>query len=132
MSIKELADIYDEARKEKDRCEAALKEANKNLDKASAELADAMINEELASFKTDEATFSLVVKDYYRPDAERKEDLYAALRAGGLGDIVKETVNANTLSAVMRELAEETGELPAEYEGLVQCYSKTTISRRKA
>lgn len=133
MSIKEAAAAYEAARNEKERCDAALKEANKALDAASDKLAEAMLEEELASFKTEDATFSVVVKDYYRPDAARKPELYAALRENGLGGLVTETVNANTLSAAMREVAEDNGgELPPEYADLVKVYSKTTISRRKA
>ena len=131
-SINELAARYDEARKARDEAKRAKTEAEAELDAISKELAEAMIEAEITSFKTDNGmSYSLTVKDYYSSNADKREELFMALRENGLGDIINETVNANTLSAVMRELAEETGELPEAYRDCVSCYSKTTISRRK-
>ena len=43
---------------------------------------------------------------------ENKEDAYAALRAEGLSDLIKEVVNPSTLSAYVKECREDGGDLP--------------------
>lgn len=56
-----------------------------------------------------------------------------ALRANGLGDLIKETVNAQSLQGAMSNLAEENDdELPEEFEGCVNVYSFNDITRRKS
>jgi hypothetical protein len=54
------------------------------------------------------------------------------LRAYGLGDIIKETVNANTLQGAMSELAAENDDtLPEEWAEVISEYSYMDISKRK-
>ena len=62
----------------------------------------------------------------------QKDALYGALRAKGFGDLVYETVNANSLSAFVKEQMEEQDALPDWLDGLVHVFEKTTVSVRKA
>ena len=63
---------------------------------------------------------------------ERKADLYDALKEQGFGDLVYETVNANSLSAFVKEQKAENGdELPGWLSGLVNLYEKTSVGVRK-
>ena len=65
--------------------------------------------------------------------AGRKDELFAALRGEGYGDLVYETVNANSLSAFVKEQIAENGDvLPAWLTGLVNVFEKTGVSVRKA
>ena len=65
--------------------------------------------------------------------AGRKEELFAALRGEGYGDLVYETVNANSLSAFVKEQMAENGDaLPSWLDGLVNVFEKTGVSLRKA
>lgn len=51
----------------------------------------------------------------------------------GFGDLVYETVNANSLSAFVKEQIEENGDvLPEWLDGLVNVFEKTSVSLRKA
>lgn len=57
-------------------------------------------------------TVSHTVRASIKPDM--KDAAYAWLRDNGLGDIVTETVNSSTLSAVARTVAEDNRELDSE------------------
>jgi hypothetical protein len=62
-----------------------------------------------------------------------RDDLFAALRTEGFGDMIYETVNANSLSAFVKEQMAESGDqLPAWLDGLVNVFEKTTVGVRKA
>ena len=77
--------------------------------------------------------FCLTTKTRASAKSGRKEDLFAALRNAGFGDLVYETVNANSLSAFVKEqMAENEDALPAWLNGLVNVYEKTTVGVRKA
>ena len=49
--------------------------------------------------------------------ADKKEEAYTWLRANELGDIITETINASTLSAVAKSLLEDGKELPEDIFG---------------
>lgn len=70
---------------------------------------------------------------YARPldgDAER---MHEALREAGMGDIVKETVNTNTLSAIVREsLDPENDSLPEELMATIDVSEKHEMALRKS
>lgn len=54
--------------------------------------------------------------------AGHKEELYAALKENGYGDMVYETVNANSLSAFVKEqISENQDTIPDWLNGLVKC-----------
>ena len=58
---------------------------------------------------------------------------FPLLRGEGYGDMVYETVNANSLSAFVNEQTAENGDtLPAWLDGLVNVFEKTTVSLRKS
>lgn len=63
-----------------------------------------------------------------------KEELFDALRSKGFGELIYETVNANSLSAFVKEQIAENGgdELPDWLKGLVNVFEKTTVTVRKA
>jgi hypothetical protein len=65
--------------------------------------------------------------------AGNKEALHTALREQGYGDLVYETVNANSLSSFVKERMDESGDaLPAWLMGLVNVFDKVTVGVRKA
>ena len=65
--------------------------------------------------------------------AERKDELFDALRAEGFGGLIYETVNANSLSAFVKEqMSENDDNLPNWLTGLVNVFEKTTVGVRKA
>ena len=61
-----------------------------------------------------------------------KQGVYRFLREQGLGDIITETVNENTLNASLHNVAAENGgELPEEWYGCVNSYEYPDISMTK-
>ena len=77
--------------------------------------------------------FCLTTKTRANAAPGRKDELFDALRAGGYGDMITETVNANSLSSFVKEqIAENCDELPSWLHGLVNVFEKTTVGVRKA
>ena len=60
-------------------------------------------------------------------------ELYQYLKDNGFGALVKETVNANTLSGWVKEQMEENDdELPEDLAEFINLYEKTAVGIRKA
>ena len=92
-----------------------------------------MAESETQNFTRAGTMFCLTTKTHASAVAGRKEELFSALRAGGFGDLVYETVNANSLSAFVKEQVAENGDmLPDWLDGLVNVFEKTTVGVRKA
>ena len=92
-----------------------------------------MIDSETQNFTHSGVQFSLTSKIRASAIAERKQDLFYALRKNGFGSLIQENVNANSLSAFVKEQMEEGGdELPFWLEDLVSVYQHNTVSMRKA
>ena len=129
----ELADTLRALREEKAEAEQRLKEINAAIDEADYRLSELMAETETQNFTRAGMMFCLTSKTRASATAGRKEELFAALRGEGFGDLVYETVNANSLSAFVKEQITENGDtLPAWLDGLVNVFEKTSVSLRKA
>lgn len=129
----ELAERLKMLRDEKKEAEQRVKEINEALDEAEYRLAEMMVNTETQNFTRAGTMFSLTHKTRAAAAADRREELYAALKDAGYGDLVYETVNANSLSAFVNEQITENNEaLPEWLEGLVNVFEQTKVSVRKA
>jgi len=129
----ELADQLRELRDMKKELEQELKELNAQLDETDAALANAMLESETQNFTRSGVMFCLTSTTRASAAAERKDDLFNALRTEGFGDLIYETVNANSLSAFVKEqMAENADALPDWLNGLVNVYEKTTVGVRRA
>jgi len=129
----ELADRLKTLRATKDDLADQTKANNAEIEQCERELSDLMAQEEVQSFKRAGTLFYLTSRTYASPIAGRKAELYDALRAQGHGDIIVETVNAQTLSSFVRErIAENEDTLPAWLEGVVNAYEKVSVGLRKS
>ena len=129
----EWADRLKALRDRKEALEAELKQVNVDIDDADWHLSNLMAESETQNFTRQDMMFCLTTKTRASAMAGRKEELFAALRGEGYGDLVYETVNANSLSAFVKEQMAENGDaLPAWLSGLVTVYEKTGVSLRKA
>ena len=129
----EWADRLKALRDRKDELEAELKQINMEIDDADWHLSNLMAESETQNFTRAGTMFCLTTKTHASAVAGRKEELFSALRAGGFGDLVYETVNANSLSAFVKEQVAENGDmLPDWLDGLVNVFEKTTVGVRKA
>lgn len=129
----ELADELKALRDRKDALEAELKQVNMDIDNVDYHLSTLMAETETQNFTRAGTLFCLTNKTRASAMDGMKDDLFAALRAEGFGDMIYETVNANSLSAFVKEQMAECGDqLPAWLDGLVNVFEKTTVGVRKA
>ena len=129
----ELADRLKSLRDQKADTETLLKKINEQIDEADYRLSELMAETETQNFTRSGPMFCLTTKTRASAVAGSKEELYTALRQQGFGELVYETVNANSLSSFVKEQIEENGDaLPAWLIGLVNVYDKTTVGVRKA
>ena len=138
MKLTEMLAQYEVLLDKKDQLAQDTKDNNAAIDKLKAEIAEMMIDEDIPSQGYGDYVYSLQDKIKYskRGEAELQEkglDFFEVLREQGFGDIIKETVNANTLQSTMKAVADENdGELPPELDEIVSSYEMTDISRRKS
>lgn len=108
------------------------KENNAAIEACRDELAGLMVEEECTRISRSGFTYSLVSKTKYSKKAGADDQLMEMLRAYGMGGIIKETVNANTLQGAMSELAAENDDvLPEEWAEVISEYSYMDVQKRK-
>lgn len=130
--VSELADLYAKAVQDKKQLEAQLEDVKKIASRYKEALVDAMLEEETTSIGRNGKKFTLVQKTKYSKRGGMDEALFEMLREQSMGDIITETVNANTLNAALHNVAAENGgELPEEWNGCVNSYEYTDIRMTK-
>lgn len=130
LQMEELADKVLVLRDKKGELESALKEINKELEHTEFELIAIMADRDIDSFKRNGINFIVATKEFRGANPETKEELYARFRELGMDYLF--TINAQTLSAKVKELTEENdGVTPEWLDGLINTYEKTYISVRK-
>lgn len=128
----DLAEQLKSLRDEKKEAEQRVKDLGVAMDEVEYRLAEMMADTETQNFTRAGTMFSLTTKTRASATADRKDELYAALKAEGYGDLVYETVNANSLSAFVNEQITENNEaLPEWLNGLVNVFEQTKVSVRK-
>jgi predicted nuclease with TOPRIM domain len=129
----ELADRLKELRDAKKAAEEELKSINAEIDDVEYRLSELMISSETQNFTRAGTMFCLSTTTRASAAAGMKEELFDALRSKGFGELIYETVNANSLSAFVKEQIAENGDaLPDWLKGLVNVFEKTTVTVRKA
>ena len=131
-SIFQLADRLKQLKNQKKVLEGELKSNNAEMEAVGDELSQAMLDEEMANFVRSGQMFYLTTKLYANADKDRKQELFQWLKQNDYGDMVQESVNANTLAAFVRELLDERDKLPAELEDLITIHERTLVAMRKA
>jgi vacuolar-type H+-ATPase subunit I/STV1 len=132
-AILEIANLYRELRDKKDALNAELKELQEQICQTEKVLSEEMINNEVQKFTLDGYTYYLNTRTKASPVAKFKQEVYQWLKDNGYGDLVYETVNANSFSAfVSKDLLAEVDELPKELQGKVNVYEQITIGMRKS
>ena len=129
----EWADKLKALRDRKEELEAELKQVNMDIDNADWHLSNLMAETETQNFTRAGTMFCLTTKTRASARAGQKDELFAALRGEGYGDMITDTVNANSLSSFVKEQIAENGDaLPDWLDGLVSVFEKTTVGVRKA
>ena len=129
----ELAEQLKELKDLKKSAEQEIKEINDKIDETEYRLSELMAETEMQNFTRGGVMFYLTGTTRASAAAGRKEELYLALQKAGFGDLVYETINANSLSAFVKEQMEENNDkLPGWLSGLVNVFEKTSVGMRKA
>lgn len=132
MTLLEKVDELKALLDEKDALKAKTTENNKAIEVCKKDLADMMLAEETTKVTRAGFSYSLQEKTRYSKKAGHDEELFELLRENGLGDIIKETVNAQTLQGAMSNLAAENNdELPEEFAEVINVYEYLDIQKRK-
>jgi len=136
MESNELFALADELRALKEAkkyAEQELKEITEEMDRVDAILAQRMADTETQNFTRNGTMFCLTSTTRASAAAGRKDELFEALRAAGYDDLIYETINANSISAFVKEQTMENGDiLPQWLDRLVIVFEKTTVGVRKA
>lgn len=131
--IFELADRIKELRERKSELADLTKENNAQIEETEYKLSQLMASTETQSFQRAGTLFYLTTKTYASADKEHKDELFTALRNEGFGSLITETVNANSLSAFVKEqMSENDDVLPEWLEGKVNVFDKVTVGLRKS
>ncbi len=130
--IFELADKLRELKEQKKDLDREVKLNNAEIEKVGEDLSQAMLAEEMANFVRSGQMFYLTTKLFASADKARKHELFEWLKQNDYGDMVQETVNANTLAAFIREMIDERDKLPEDLDPLVNVHEKTLVGMRKA
>ena len=133
MDILTMIDRYKELLDRKDELADATKENNKAIEAARKELSQAMIDAEMPKVSRNGFLYSLQDKTKYSKKGDADEEaFFDLLEENGLGDIIKRTVNAQTLNGAMAGLVEENdSELPEDFEDFIKPYQYYDVAKRK-
>lgn len=129
----ELADKLKELRDKKQHLAEETKKNNAEIEETEYKLSMEMASSETQSFNRSGTLFYLCTKLYASAVKENKAELYEALKNEGYSSLITETVNANSLSAFVKEqMADNDDVLPDWLEGKVNVFDKVTIGIRKS
>ena len=136
MTLLEMVRNYQALLEEKDRLAECTKANNAAIEVAKNEIAQQMIDDDCPRISSGGYSFSLSQKTSYSKKseadlAEAGVDFFEVLREEGLGDIIKETVAAQTLQSTIKAYVEEHGELSEALSQIVREYEFNDITRRK-
>lgn len=132
MNLLELADRLKELKEKKKEFDEKLKQINTEIEVVETELVAEMMEQEIGKFERAGSTFYINTRLFASPIADKKQDLFEALKNEGYGDLIQETVNVNSLAAFIKEQMEENeDQLPEWLDGLVNVYEKNTIGIRR-
>ena len=129
----ELADKLKELRERKAELAEETKANNAEIEQAEFQLSQLMASTETQSFQRAGTLFYLTTKTYASANKEQKDKLFDALRNEGYGSLITETINANSLSAFVKEqMADNDDVLPEWLDGKVNIFDKVTVGIRKS
>lgn len=130
--IFELADQLKAAKDKKKELDAEVKSLNAQIEEMDVALSDAMAEAECERFSRNGNTFYLNTRLFASPIAGQKEAMFQALKENGYGEIVTETVNANTLASFVKEqMAENNDKVPGWIAQVVNTFEKVSVGIRK-
>jgi hypothetical protein len=119
----ELTEAFFDLQEKKEKLKNELSLVQLKMDRMEQELIDCMQNEDLESFK-DSNYGTVYMRNSCRAQLLDHDVAFQWLRDNGYGDIIKETVNSNTLSAIVKDLPEEIAGI-ARFDSIKICRRKS-------
>lgn len=134
MTLAELATEYEALLAKKAELEAASKENTAAINAMKESLMQQMVDEDMPSFTSGGHSYIISEKTSYskKADADLAAaglDFFDTLREEGLGSLIRETVNAQTLQAAMKNYVAENGQLSEGLNAVIRSYPYNDISR---
>lgn len=130
--VTELIDQYKALLDTKEELADKTKRNNAEVTECRDKLAAAMLEAEIDQVGRHGINWKLKPTTKYSKKAGMDDELFELLREHGLGSLIRETVNAQTLQGAMSELAgENDDELPEEFTEVINVYDFMDISHRK-
>lgn len=128
-----LADQLKKLTDRKKELEQEVKQVNANIRALNNELVSFLDSTRTDSFTHDGTLFYLYKRTNANPKGGLKDDLYAALREHGYGEVIIEHVLPSHLTALVKEAREENNdEIPDWLSGLVTVNDDIIVGMRKA
>ena len=133
MTILEKIDQYRELLDKKDDLAEQTKANNLEIIAVRDELAQMMIDAETPKVTRGGYGYTLTAKSKFnRAAGVTEEQLIDVFRMNGLGDLVKETIPAQTVQSTIRGLTEENDDvLPEEFADVITRYDYFDVTPRK-
>lgn len=127
-----LIDRFKELLDQKETLAEQTKKNNAEVIEVRDKLAAAMVEAELDQVGRHGINWKLKPTTKYSKKAGKDDELFELLREHGLGDLIKETVNAQTLQGAMSELAAENDdELPEDFAEVINTFEYMDVSHRR-
>lgn len=126
----ELSERLVELKERKEALKIDTKRNNEEIDEIEAKMVELMVNEEVQSFRKDGVTFYIKSRLFASIPNEFKDVVIRWFKEHEeYSSMVKEQINANTLSAWAKERLEEE-DMPEEIEVRLNIYEKSSIGTR--
>lgn len=134
LSLNEKLKYFSYLKDKKAECDGLIKKLNAEIDRIKDLAVEDMTLKEVRRMTIGDYNFSLQAKTRWSKKGGMDEEFFTALKNHGLGDLIKETVNANSLSAALNELTDQSEDdsVPSDIEEVVNRYDFIDIQRRKA
>lgn len=136
MALQNMIQEYEQLLTRKDELAEETKAVNASIEEAKQAIADQMVEEDTPQISIGSYSYSLQNKTKWSKKSEAKLmeeglDFFEVLREQGLGDLIKETVNARSLDATLNDMAESEEGVPDELLDVVSRYDMLDIRRAK-
>lgn len=136
MALQNMIQEYEQLLTRKDELAEETKAVNASIEEAKQAIADQMVEDDTPQISIGSYSYSLQNKTKWSKKSEAKLmeeglDFFEVLREQGLGNLIKETVNARSLDATLNDMAESEEGVPDELLDVVSRYDMLDIRRSK-
>lgn len=129
-----LADMLEQQRNEKKNLKSQLDALSSVIQKTELLLFDKMLDAEMQRFSRNGNTFYMNPRTLASVPSDNNDLVNSWFRSHGMGDLVQEKINPQTLNSQLKEMMGDGGtvnDLPADLRSLLSFYDKPQVGIRK-